>query len=126
MNNTLIITAVNGFLVVLLGAFGAHGLESFLGPARLDTWNTGVQYHMFHTAALFGTGLLIHLHPQNALLARSSQLFMAGIVIFSGSLYVLALSGLGILGMITPVGGLAFLGGWACLFMALVKGFDHE
>ena len=94
MNLALILTAVNGFLVVLLGAFGAHGLENMLGPVRLETWNTGVQYHMFHTLALFGLGLLCLNYPENALLERCVKLFLTGIVIFSGSLYELALTGL--------------------------------
>ena len=86
MNLVLRVTAVNGFLVVLLGAFGAHGLENMVGPERLETWNTGVQYHMFHTLALFGVGLLSLNDPGKALLVRSAKLFLAGIVIFSGSL----------------------------------------
>lgn len=121
MNLALILTAVNGFLVVLLGAFGAHGLESMLSPEQLETWNTSVQYHMFHTLALFGLGLLCLSYPENVLLERCAKLFLAGIVIFSGSLYVLALTGLSWLGMITPLGGVAFLGAWICLLIALLK-----
>ena len=125
MNKTLIITTANGFLVVLLGAFGTHGLENLLSPESLATWNTAVQYHMFHAAALFGTGLLIENHPGIPLLSRSAILFLIGIVLFSGSLYLLALTGFSILGMITPLGGLAFLGGWGCLFTILLKGLDR-
>ena len=121
MNFALILTAINGFLVVLLGAFGAHGLENILSPERLETWHTGVQYHMFHTLALFGTGLLCLMFPGNVLLERSAKLFMAGIVIFSGSLYLLAISGVSKLGMITPIGGVAFLGGRACLLISFLK-----
>ena len=126
MNLALILTAVNGFLVVLLGAFGAHGLENMLGPERLETWNTSVQYHMFHTLALFGLGLLGLNYPENVLLKRCASLFLAGIVIFSGSLYVLALTGLSWLGMITPLGGLAFLGAWICLLIALFKNKESK
>jgi len=121
MNLVLRVTAVNGFLVVLLGAFGAHGLENMVGPERLETWNTGVQYHMFHTLALFGVGLLSLNDPGKALLVRSAKLFLAGIVIFSGSLYLFTISGVSILGMITPMGGVAFLAGWICLFIALLN-----
>ncbi|MFT5320069.1 MAG: uncharacterized membrane protein YgdD (TMEM256/DUF423 family) [Pseudohongiellaceae bacterium] len=121
MNLVLRVTAVNGFLVVLLGAFGAHGLENMLSPERLETWNSGVQYHMFHTLALFGVGLLCLNYPGNTLLVRCAKFFLAGIVIFSGSLYLLAISGVSALGMITPIGGVAFLAGWTCLFIALLK-----
>ena len=113
MNLALKVTAVNGFLVVLLGAFGAHGLENMLSPERLETWNTGVQYHMFHTLALFGVGLLCLNSPANVLLERSAKFFQAGIVIFSGSLYLLAISGVSKLGMITPIR-------WSCLSWWLV------
>src|SRR6056300_706622 len=122
MNYALIITAVNGFLVVLLGAFGAHALEAILSQQQLGTWDTAVQYHMFHTAALFGTGLLAQTRPDNILVNRATNLFLGGIVTFCGSLYILALTGINMLGMITPIGGVMFLGAWACLFYAIVKG----
>ena len=120
-NRVLVLAAVNGFLVVLLGAFGAHGLESVLPPARLETWHTAVLYHMFHTAALFGTGLLIESRSPAKIFYGSAQLFLAGILLFSGSLYFLALTGASWLGMITPAGGLAFLGGWWLLAMGVWK-----
>ena len=120
-NRVLILAAGNGFLVVLLGAFGAHGLEAMLSPERLETWQTGVQYHMFHTLALFGTGLLINAKTATRIFYGSAQLFLAGILLFSGSLYLLALTGISWLGMITPAGGLAFLGGWALLAIGLWK-----
>lgn len=116
MNRVLLLAAANGFLVVLLGAFGAHGLENLLSAARLETWHTGVQYHMFHTLALFGTGLLIEQRQPATIYYGAAQLFLGGILLFSGSLYLLALTGISWLGMITPAGGLAFLGGWGLLF----------
>lgn len=122
MNYALIITAVNGFLVVLLGAFGAHALETMLSQQQLETWDTAVQYHMFHTAALFGTGLLAQTRPDNILINRATNLFLGGIVIFCGSLYILALTGISMLGMITPIGGVMFLGAWACLLYAIITG----
>ncbi len=122
MKYALIITAVNGFLVVMLGAFGAHALEAMLSQQQLETWDTAVQYHMFHTAALFGTALLSQHYSATLLVRRTTNLFLGGIIIFSGSLYALALTGISMLGMITPIGGLMFLGGWACLFYAAVTG----
>ncbi len=121
MNRVLVIAAVNGFLVVMLGAFGAHGLESFLPSQRLDTWQTGVQYHMFHTLALLGTGMLIEHGGRSNILYSSAQLFLAGIILFSGSLYLLAVTGTSWLGMVTPAGGLAFLGGWWYLTLGVWK-----
>jgi uncharacterized membrane protein YgdD (TMEM256/DUF423 family) len=126
MNWILLITAINGFLVVMLGAFGAHGLEDILTPAHMATWQTGVQYHMFHTVTLFGTGLLCRAEPENRLVSRSATLFLAGIVLFSGSLYLLAVTGISMLGFITPLGGVAFLGGWGCLGYAVFKGLSRD
>ena len=117
MKNILTLSALNGFLVVALGAFGAHGLESLLSPERLETWQTGIHYHMFHTLAMFGTGLLNGLTPGSKRLGWVANLFLGGIILFSGSLYLLALTGVSILGMITPLGGLSFLAGWALLFV---------
>lgn len=120
-NRVLILAAINGFLVVLLGAFGAHGLENLLTTARLETWNTAVLYHMFHTTALFGCGLLVEQKPQAKIFYGSAQLILAGILLFSGSLYLLAVTGVSMLGMITPAGGLAFLGGWGLLVLGFWK-----
>ena len=118
MNNTFLIAAVNGFLVVLLGAFGAHALETRVHADLLATWNTSVQYHMFHTAALIGLALLRREHPAQPALKLASHLFVAGLVLFCGSLYLLTVSAARWLGMITPIGGLLFLAAW--LQLALV------
>ncbi len=112
MHKTLFIAALNGLLVVLLGAFGAHALETRIPVDLLDTWNTSVQYHMFHTAALIGLALLQREHPAHSGLQIVSHLFVAGLVLFCGSLYVLALTGARWLGMVTPVGGVLFLAAW--------------
>jgi uncharacterized membrane protein YgdD (TMEM256/DUF423 family) len=112
MHRTLFIAAVSGLIVVLLGAFGAHALETRIPAALLDTWQTAVQYQMFHTLALVGVGILQREPALQAALQRVAAFFLAGIVIFCGSLYVLALSGLTWLGMVTPIGGLLFLAGW--------------
>ena len=92
------LASFNGFLAVSLGAFAAHGLEQRLSPELLDTFQTGVEYHMTHALALFGVGLLL-LHRPNASLPRiSGYLFLVGIILFSGSLYLLSLTGVNWLG----------------------------
>ncbi len=112
----LLLAAGNGFLAVALGAFGAHGLEAGLAAANLmDTYQTAAQYHMYHALALFGVAALSLHFPAAALPKASGGLFLAGIVLFSGSLYLLALTGVGWLGAIAPLGGLGFLAGWLCL-----------
>lgn len=111
----LILAGLNGFLAVSLGAFAAHGLRDRLSPELLNTFQTGVQYHMYHALALFGIGLLAVNYPGSALLKYSGYLFLAGIVLFSGSLYLLSISGVRWLGAITPLGGVCFLAAWASL-----------
>ncbi len=115
----LLIAALNGFLAVALGAFGAHGLKQKLSADMLAVYHTGVQYHFYHTFALFGVALLMLQLPQSAALRWSALLFVVGIAIFSGSLYVLAITGVRWLGAITPLGGVAFLAGWMALAMAV-------
>ena len=111
------LAAASGFIVVGLGAFGAHGLRSLLGAERLGTWETAVHYQMFHVVGLLVVGLLAE-RGDTALLRWSGWSFVLGTLLFSGSLYVLALTGVRWLGMITPLGGLCFLLGWALLFKA--------
>jgi len=102
----------------MLGAFGAHGLRDRLDTRALEIFQTAVQYQMFHSLALLAVGILALQQPQAALLKSSGWLFLLGIVLFSGSLYLLSLGGLRWLGAITPLGGLAFIAGWACLAAA--------
>ena len=109
------ITAVCGALAVALGAFAAHGLKPHLSPALMQTYQTAVQYHFIHTLALLAI-LSLPLNERSLLWA--ARCFMLGIVLFSGSLYLIAISGISILGMITPVGGSAFIAGWLLLFTA--------
>jgi uncharacterized membrane protein YgdD (TMEM256/DUF423 family) len=111
----LVIAALNGFLAVSLGAFAAHGLKNSLPADLLAVFQTGVQYHMYHALALFGVGLLTLQFPTNTVLRISGYLFLLGIIVFSGSLYALSLSGVRWLGAITPIGGVMFLAGWALL-----------
>lgn len=123
MQNLFLVAAgINGFIAVALGAFAAHGLKNILGPDLLATFQTGVQYHMYHALALFGIGLLTLHFPNQALLKTAGYLFLLGIVLFSGSLYVLAFSGIRWLGAITPLGGVAFLAAWALLAWSMLRG----
>lgn len=115
-NLFLSLAAVSGFLAVAIGAFGAHGLESVLNADSMRTYQTGVQYHFYHTMALLGVGLLAMQIEPSRLLTIAGWAFVVGIVLFSGSLYILSISGIRWLGAITPLGGLAFLIGWGCLF----------
>ncbi len=112
------LAALNGLLVVGLGAFGAHAFKTRLDEYALSVYQTAVQYHFYHSLALLGVGLLCLWHPQSALLRGSGIAFTLGILVFCGSLYVLSFSGLRWLGAITPLGGLAFMLGWACLALA--------
>lgn len=110
------LAAVNGFLVVSIGAFGAHALQARLAETgMLATFETGVLYHMFHTAALLAVAIISAPGNESRLLTSAAYLFLIGIVLFSGSLYILSLSGITWLGAITPLGGLAFLAAWGCL-----------
>jgi uncharacterized membrane protein YgdD (TMEM256/DUF423 family) len=113
----LLFGAVAAFLAVGLGAFGAHGLRARLSPDMLAVFETAVRYHMYHALALLLTSLLMA-RMGGWLVTAAGWCFTVGIVLFSGSLYALALSGVTILGAITPIGGLAFLAGWACLALA--------
>lgn len=110
----LLLAAFFGFTGVGLGAFAAHGLKNSLSPEYLAVFQTAVHYQMLHALALLALALLVRQLPGRLLLA-AGYLFTLGVVLFSGSLYALTLSGISALGMITPLGGLAFLAGWLCL-----------
>jgi uncharacterized membrane protein YgdD (TMEM256/DUF423 family) len=112
---TLFVAAVLGFLAVGLGAFGAHGLKASLPADMMAVYQTAVQYHFYHCFALLIVGVLMHNGVQHLSLRISAVLFFAGTLVFSGSLYALALTGTRWLGAITPIGGLMFLVAWACL-----------
>jgi uncharacterized membrane protein YgdD (TMEM256/DUF423 family) len=111
----LLVGAVSGFLGVALGAFGAHGLRGRLSPDMLAVFETAVRYQMYHTLALLAVAAAIGRLGDAQLLLIAGWFFVAGIVLFSGSLYVLALTGVAAFGAVTPIGGLALLIGWACL-----------
>ncbi len=112
-----ILATIFGGLGVALGAFGAHALRGIVPPDLLVTFETGVRYQMYHAFALLAVVVALGRWPQSSLAAWAGWLFVAGIFIFSGSLYALALSGQRWLGAITPIGGVAFISGWICLML---------
>lgn len=124
MNTTaklfLSLGSISGALAVMIGAFGAHGLKNKLCEEMLAIYKTGVEYHFYHTLALLAIGLFA-LHHKSALLTASGWSMVTGIVIFSGSLYALSISGVKILGALTPIGGLFFIVGWLLLAIAILK-----
>lgn len=121
MSKTILMTAsVLLALAVALGAFGAHGLKSQLSSDMMQTYKTGVEYHFYHALGLLLIGILAVSFPSE-MIKWSAILLMAGIILFSGSLYVLAVSGIKWLGAITPIGGLSFIAGWILLFLAVWK-----
>ena len=115
--------SISAMLAVGLGAFGAHALKSRFDDYAMGVFETAVQYHFYHSFALLIVGVVALSQPQTVLLKTSGYLFFLGLIIFSGSLYILSLSGLRWLGAVTPLGGLAFIAGWACLAAASWKSF---
>lgn len=122
MEQTLaMLGAITAFIGVAAGAFGAHALKAAIPADRLDVFKTGAQYQLIHALALFVAAWATTRFP-GPWASAAGWLFTAGIVLFSGSLYALAVTGVKVLGAITPLGGLCFLAGWACLAMAALKG----
>ena len=113
--------AVAGFVAVAFGAFGAHALRNKLSPEMLAVFETGVRYQMFHALAILVVALALA-RLDGWIVRAAGWCFTAGIVLFSGSLYALALTGVSTLGAITPLGGVAFLAGWALLVYAAMVG----
>lgn len=111
-------SAFSGMLAVMLGAFGAHALKGRLDEYAQGIYQTAVLYQFIHTLALLACALLLLLTSKSNALHTAGFAFIAGILIFSGSLYGLSLSGVKILGAVTPIGGLAFIIGWIALFIA--------
>jgi uncharacterized membrane protein YgdD (TMEM256/DUF423 family) len=118
------LASLSGMLAVAFGAFGAHALKNRLDDYAMGVFQTAVQYHFYHSLALLAVGIIALNYPQAALLRSSGWLFTLGIVVFSGSLYMLSFSGLRWLGAVTPIGGLAFIAGWGCLAAASWKLLD--
>lgn len=113
--------SLSGLIGVAAGAFGAHGLRARLTPEMLEVWETAARYQMYHALALLAVGWAVTRWPGTPTSA-AGWLFVAGTLVFSGSLYLMSLSGLRWLGAITPIGGVAFLAGWACLIWAALRG----
>ncbi len=121
MKTFIIIGAINAFLSVALGAFGAHALEGKISAKYIETWNTGVQYQMFHAIGILIIGVMLGNLAPSSLLSWSGWLMLVGTILFSGSLYVLSLSGIKVLGAITPLGGVSFLAAWVLLIIFAAK-----
>jgi uncharacterized membrane protein YgdD (TMEM256/DUF423 family) len=113
--------SVLGLIGVAAGAFGAHALRDYLTPEFLDIWETAVRYQLVHALALLATAWALARWPGVPAKA-AGWLFIAGTIVFSGSLYLLSLSSRRWLGAVTPIGGLSFLAGWACLAWAALRG----
>jgi uncharacterized membrane protein YgdD (TMEM256/DUF423 family) len=122
VNSYVKMGAIAAFLSVVIGAFGAHGLEKMgISAHYLDIYHTGVQYHMVHALGILLIAALADKLHSRKLAVWAARLLLIGIVLFSGSLYVLAVTGVDQFGAITPLGGLAFLAGWLCLALAARK-----
>ncbi|MFL3655688.1 MAG: DUF423 domain-containing protein [Halioglobus sp.] len=109
------LASLSGMFAVIFGAFGAHALKGKLDDQAIKIFETAVQYHFYHSFALLMVGVIALSQSQTVLLKSSGWLFVVGILVFSGSLYLLSLTGVRWLGAITPLGGLALIAGWACL-----------
>ncbi|WP_165921114.1 DUF423 domain-containing protein [Paenibacillus albiflavus] len=113
--------SINALLSVALGAFGAHGLKGVISDEMLTVYQTGVQYHMIHALGLIAIALVADRLGNHRLVNAAGWLILIGIILFSFSLYALSITGVKILGAITPFGGVSFLAGWACVFLAAFK-----
>lgn len=111
------IGALSGGIAVAAGAFGAHALRERVEPRLLEVFETGARYQMYHALALLAVGWLIQ-RGAGSLATTAGWLFVAGTVLFSGSLYAMTFTGVRALGAITPLGGVCFIGGWVCLALA--------
>jgi len=120
MRAILTIAAISGLLAVMLGAFGAHALKGIISPEMLEIYKTGVQYQFYHTFALLAVGVLMN-YKQTKTLTWSAYLYILGIILFSGSLYLMAISGIKTLGFITPFGGVTWMAAWILLILHCSK-----
>ncbi|MEK7991888.1 MAG: DUF423 domain-containing protein [Thiotrichaceae bacterium] len=117
----IILGSFNAFLAVALGAFGAHGLKPILSESLMAVYQTGVQYHSLHALGLISIGILAQKAENSLFLKLSGWLLFAGIILFCGSLYALAITEIRKLGIITPFGGICFLLGWLSLTVAAYR-----
>jgi uncharacterized membrane protein YgdD (TMEM256/DUF423 family) len=120
----LLLGGANAALVVILGAFGAHALKARLSNEMMAIYHTGIEYHVFHALGLIAVGLVAAWIPASASLKWSGWLMLGGIVLFSGSLYVLSLTGQRWIGAVTPFGGVAFIAAWVMFCIAVVRGVN--
>ncbi|MBK0295481.1 DUF423 domain-containing protein [Priestia megaterium] len=121
MKRFFVIGIVNAIFCIILGAFGSHIIKNIVTPEMLTVWNTGVTYQMFQTIALILAGLFLYKIPSSRALKWSGWLSVIGILFFSGSLYLLSVTGLKVLGPITPLGGILFIIAWILLVIPLSK-----
>ncbi len=124
MKTLTIIGAVSALLSVILGAFASHGLKAVLDAQAISVFETGVRYQMYHALAILLLPAMSN-HARYPWLRRAGWFFVAGTVLFSGSLYALTLTSLSVFGPVTPLGGVCFMLGWGCLITALAKGTDQ-
>ena len=117
----LILGSINAMLLVIIGAFGAHGLKAKLTVENMAIYQTAVQYHFYHAVGLILVGLIAYQIPASPYLRWSAWLMLMGIVLFSGSLYALSITNIRWLGMITPFGGMAFILAWLFLTIGIIK-----
>ncbi|MDI1229945.1 MAG: DUF423 domain-containing protein [Methylobacter sp.] len=125
----LLLGALSALIGVGMGAFGAHGLKTVISPEMLAVYQTGVTYQMYHALGLIGIALINQQAPDSKLLHWAGRLMFSGILLFSGSLYLLALLNLKWLGMITPIGGVCFLTAWLLITIFAAKNIrasDHN
>ena len=123
--NTLFVGAISGMTAVALSAFGAHALEGVISERLMDVFQTAADYQFYHSLALLLVALLGVNYPSSKKLKWTTGLFTVGIVLFSGSLYLLSLSGIRWLGMVTPIGGIAFILGWLTLAIFAAKDYQR-
>lgn len=121
MKKFIVLGAAFAFLAVAIGAFGAHALADVLTGKWSGTYETGVQYHMYHALGLIGIGIIGQFNHHHKLLNAAGWLMALGIVLFSGSLYVMSITKIELLGIITPFGGVAFLVSWLLVILAVLK-----
>ncbi|MEN8722468.1 MAG: DUF423 domain-containing protein [Alphaproteobacteria bacterium] len=122
----LILSGLNGFVAIAAGAFGAHGLQSIADSAQLSAFETGANYHLLHAMALLGVAALGHLAPSSGGIRAAGWLFVTGIILFAGPLYLYGTMGSKALIMVTPVGGLTLMVGWSLLAIAGFKLKGHQ
>jgi len=129
VRRTMMIGGIAGLLSIACGAFGAHALERVLEPSALETYHTGVEYQMIHAIALILTGILASQESIKAevrWLRIASYGFITGIILFSGSLYIVSLAGISAFGMIAPIGGVSLMLGWFGLIMSVRRIVDRR